>query len=81
MKISAFGWIVELSVRREFWEDEIVRRINKDIPASHPNDLKTKVERIKRVRALSRMFPRQFTENTGVVSLSNSKVFVETHWR
>jgi hypothetical protein len=88
MRITMFGWTLEIVLTNRYWKDQVVREVNRNIPADATNEsmggISVKISRIKLVRHLGRMFPNNgewdCNNKDGILSLSDCKRFVEENW-
>lgn len=78
MKISGFGYVLEITLQKKDWEQEVVNIVNAEIKKGvvEPRF----IELIKRVRKMGKYFPEDCDRDGSTLGLKASKEFVEKHW-
>lgn len=89
MKITVFGWTLEVTLTSPSWKNRVIREVNKRIPVNATNEsmggISVKFSRIKIVRSLGYWFPNtgewDCNNSQGILGLADSKRFVEENWK
>ena len=79
MDISLFGYTLSVAFGPTDWKKRVIDTVNREM--KHKGTMRySKIEHIKAVRRLGRLFPEEYYVSSGLLGLSEAKQFVEENW-